>query len=150
MSVIRKFVRPGEADNEGGWQAFRERGLLLPLAYWDPIKCWTHLPAPTPAPDFPSLDAWLEAERKGELTDVPLYEPYGFTAINAAWYLGIIPKPEVQILLDRVSAAWAKHRRNAWPRVCCKCGAEFRTTDARQQWPKRARCATCRKQGVAT
>ena len=149
MGEKPKWVDPDIAKYAEGWRAFHERNreLRLPLAYHHPIKEWTRLPAPTPGPDFPNLDAWLEAERAGKLTDVPLYEPYSFRATDAAWYLGIIPKAEVQIMCDRVLAAWS--RRKPWPRVCCKCGAEFRTTDARQEWPKRARCDECRKKRVA-
>ena len=143
-------VHPDAAKYAAGWESFRQRELRLPLAYHHPAKRWTHLPAPTPAPEFPSLDAWLKAERTGKLTDVPLYEPYSFTATDAAWYLGIIPEPEVQIMCDRLAAARAKRYENPWPRVCWKCGAEFRPKagDDRQLKAKRVRCANCRK-GVA-
>jgi hypothetical protein len=149
MQDSPRWVNPDIAKYAEGWRAFRARKpLLLPRAYWNPIKHLNHCPAPTPTQDFPSLDAWLEAERTGELVDVPLYEPMHIAVVDAAWHLGIIPKEDVQALSYRVQDLFARRLRHPWPRVCSKCGSEFRTTDGRQRKAKRIRCPDCRE-GVA-
>jgi hypothetical protein len=144
MQDTPRWVNPNIAKYAEGWRAFRARQLLLPLAYWQPVNDWTHRPAPTPARDFPTLDAWLEAERTGSLTDTPLYEPFLLSVTSAAWHLGIIPKDEVQDLSDGVQELFGRRLRSPWPRVCCKCGSEFRTTDGRQREAKRIVCPACR------
>lgn len=114
--------------------------VALPLAYHTPGHY--RGPAPTPPEDYPSLDAWLDAERAGRLAHVPVREPFFLSVYSAAWHLGIIPPAEVQLLHDRMSAAW--NHRKPWPRACSQCGAEFRPSDGRQVKAKRPRCPDCR------
>lgn len=67
---------------------------------------------PSPPPTFHSLDAWLDADRRGQLPGPGLQEPSGDRLLgNPRW-----PK----------TLQHAAHlRRKRWPRDCDACGAPY-------------------------
>lgn len=127
-----------------GWQDEKEyRGRGYAFGQWAMIcdkveadfpaalrECEPRIRAEHEAARYPTLDAWLDAERQGRVAASSHAEPYAVT---------FVPEAHRPAYFDRL------HRMHrTWPRACGSCGAEFR--------PERyggVRCRACRQRAKA-
>jgi hypothetical protein len=141
---VQEGVSSQTALGRGGYQAdslpeVPEGGSVMstrPLP-----EAYGHQPWLSPRKEFPNLDAWLEAHRKGRLERSPVREPDAYMVMLCARNANTITEEQATVFFGRLRQ-WRK-QRSVLPRLCRHCRVEFCPPDGRIK----TRCPACIQAG---